>query len=250
LPVVAGGLRSLAPVVDVEGPRVRLGLAWAALTSGALAVSVAALAVWLGLVAGAAIWQASSTWRRQPARPLRPLAAAGATLPILVLAGPVALAAAVVAIMVAAAALLRGDRARVVSTVACAWLIGAAAAAPVVVAREWGTTEAAVLLWSTFVYDGSAYIVGSGTVHRWEGVAAGIASMAPLTLAAAAVLVPPFRGASAFILGAVAAVALPIGPLAATALLGRRNALVPALRRVDSLLLAGPAWVATAALVL
>lgn len=245
-----GRVGSLAPVVDVDGPRVRLGLAWATVTTIAAVLPAVVLALWLAMVAGTAVWQATTTWRRQRSRPLRQVAVVGAALPLAALAGPVAVGIAAAATAAAAAVALRGDRERIVTTVAIAWLVGAATAAPVVLAAEWGPAVAGVLLWSTFVYDASAYLVGSGSVRRWEGVAAGIASVASLALAVAAVLVPPFRGASPWILAAVAAILLPLGPLAGTALLGRRRAAVPALRRIDSLLLAGPAWAGTAALVL
>jgi len=246
----AGHLRSLAPADDVDGPRVRLGVAWAAVTTIALVLSPIALAVWMAVVAAGAAWQATTTWRRQRDRPLRQAAIACCLLPLGALAGPLAVGVAAVAMALAAVAVLGHERGRIVTTLAIGWSIGAATAAPVVIAARWGVTVAAVLLFASFVYDASAYIVGSGTLHRWEGVAAGIASVASLSLAVAAVLVPPFRGASPWILGGLAALLLPLGPLAATALLGRGRPSVAVVRRVDSLLLAGPGWAAVAALVL
>ncbi len=247
---LGGHAGSLAPAVDVDGPRVRLGVAWAVVTTGALIISPYALALWLAVVGVLACWQASTTWRRERARPLRQAAVAGGVLPIAALAGPLAVGIAAALLGLVAVAALGLDRERVATTVAIGWSVGAATAAPVVVAGRWGAAVAGVLLFSGFVYDASAYIVGSGTMHRWEGVAAGVASVASLSLAVAAVLVPPFRGASPWILGGVAAVLLPLGPLAATTLLGHGGATIAALRRVDSLLLAGPVWAVTAALLL
>ena len=59
-------------------------------------------------------------------------------------------------------------------------------------------------------------------------------------------LVPSFDGGSPFLLGFVAAVLAPLGPLAASIVLGDRDANAPALRRLDSLLLLAPvfAWLA------
>ena len=65
-----------------------------------------------------------------------------------------------------------------------------------------------------------------------------------------AVLVPSFRGGSPFLLGLVAAVLAPLGPLAASVILGDSDASAPALRRLDSLLLLGPVWAWSAAAVL
>jgi hypothetical protein len=246
-----GRLRALAPAVEIDGPRVRLGLAWAAVTTAAAAISPVVLVGWLALVAALAAAQTCRTWRRHRARPMRAVTVGGAAaLALAGLGGPAAFGVMACALAIVAVVGLERDRSRTVTTLAPALAIGAATAAPVVVAVRWGAAVAVVLLLSTFVYDASAYIVGSGTVHRWEGVAAGIASVASLTLALAAGVVPPFRDASPWVLGVVAAVLLPLGPLAATALLGPRRAATPALRRIDSLLLAGPAWAATAALVL
>jgi hypothetical protein len=63
------------------------------------------------------------------------------------------------------------------------------------------------------------------------------------------VFVPPFSGASPWLLGLLAAALAPFGPLVGTLLLGEREARAPALRRLDSLLVLGPVW-AAAALVL
>src|SRR5436190_23091830 len=100
------------------------------------------------------------------------------------------------------------------------------------------------------VYDAAAYVVGAGAAGAWEGPAAGVAAIGAVTLAVAAVLVPPFRGASPWALGAAAAVLAPLGPYWATAMLGETSANAPALRRVDSLLFLAPVWAALTALML
>ena len=80
-------------------------------------------------------------------------------------------------------------------TVAFAVGIGLAAAAPVLV-RQRGFPAALVLVSLVGAYDASAYLVGSGASSAWEGPAAGVAFIAAMTLAVAAVFVPPFSGAS------------------------------------------------------
>jgi hypothetical protein len=64
------------------------------------------------------------------------------------------------------------------------------------------------------------------------------------------VLVPPFDGNSPWILGGLAAVLAPVGPVVASSLTGDRSARVPALRRLDTLIVLGPAWVAATAVLL
>ena len=65
-----------------------------------------------------------------------------------------------------------------------------------------------------------------------------------------AVLVPSFGGPGPFVLGLVAAVLAPLGPLVASIILGDRDARAPALRRIDSLLLLAPVWAWVAAALL
>jgi len=106
------------------------------------------------------------------------------------------------------------------------------------------------LLACAALYDAGAYLVGTGASSAWEGPAAGVAALVPLTLLAALAFVPPFEGASPLLLGALAAVLAPFGPVAGSALLGDRTAYAPALRRLDSLLVLGPIWAWCAAALL
>jgi NhaP-type Na+/H+ or K+/H+ antiporter len=77
-------------------------------------------------------------------------------------------------------------------------------------------------------------------------------SVGILSVLVAAVLAPPFTGSSPWILGGIAAVLLPLGPIVCRPLIGRARspARVPALRRLDSVVLLAPAWPAAIALLL
>jgi hypothetical protein len=129
-------------------------------------------------------------------------------------------------------------------------LAPAAAASALVLTRAQGLAEALVLVGMISVYDAAAYLVGTGARRAWAGPAAGLASIGALTLFVAAVFVPPFDGNSPWILGGLAAVLAPIGPVLAGRLTGDRSARVPALRRLDTLMVLGPVWAAATALVL
>lgn len=250
----------LRPRVDIEGPRVRLGLVWAGVSCAAVVAGPVTTAVVFAAVALGAAGQACRSWRRRPHQPHRAVAVGGATA--VALAGgiapwAVALAAALAAAAAVAVPLVlappgkarrRGSDPR--TTAAIALMIGAGSSAPAVVRDQLGATAALVLLALVHVVDASTFIVGSGSRSPWEGWIAGGASAAAVGLAAAAVLVPPFRGPSPWLLALVVAVLVPVGSMAATALLGRPEARVPALRRIDSLLLAGPVWALVAGLVL
>lgn len=245
----------LAVVPDIDGPRVRLGMAWAFVVFTAAAAGPIWIGGWMAAAGGIAAVQSSRSWRSRSRRPHEVVTVAGAAaLPlaagISAIATGVALAlfaaAAVGAVFLRAAA-GRSTRGRLSAslTFTLGASIGLAAAAPVL-ARQLGLVEAVVLLAFVGVFDASNYLIGSGASNPWEGPAAGMAFIAAVTLAVAAVFVPPFRGASPWLLGLLALVLTPAGPVLASSLLGSPNARVPALRRLDSLLLTGPIWVAVA----
>jgi hypothetical protein len=125
-------------------------------------------------------------------------------------------------------------------TLAIAIPIGLAAASPVLL-RHLGLHAPLLLLAFACVYDAGAYLVGTGASSPWEGPAAGVAALIPLTLLAA-VFAVPLPGAAPLVLGVVAAALAPAGPVAGSALLGEGTADAPGLRRLDSLLLMGPVW--------
>ena len=145
--------------------------------------------------------------------------------------GPLALAIP----MLAAAALAAYELIRARRPVAIAAVV-AAAASPVVVELESGRTAAVVLVIAVCLYDAAAFIVGSGARNRWEGPAAGVLTLAPLTVIVASVLDPAY-----WILGGLTAVTAPFGAPLATRLAGGPGR-YPGLRRLDTLLLVGPAW--------
>ena len=252
---VVAGVGRLTPPVDVDGPRVRLGLLWAAVTFVAVAAGPLTTSLVFAVVALGAAGQACRTWRRSGHRPFVPVAAGGAALAALAgCVSPLAVVAAVVLIAVTglAAAQLRpgGTAWDVRVTLAIGISIGVAAASPAIVRNGLGALPALVLVALVHAVDASAFIVGSGARSRWEGPVAGLASAGAVGLAVAATMAPPFRGASPWILAGVIAVAVPAGGVMATALLGRDEAPVPALRRLDAYLLAGPAWALLATILL
>ncbi|MBV8692937.1 MAG: hypothetical protein JOY57_14850 [Actinobacteria bacterium] len=250
-------LRQLALVPEIEGPHVRMALAWAVVTVTAAVIGKFVLAAWLAAVALVAAGQVVRSWRKRPVRPTAPVVVFGAALiPIGTAVGTIGLAVAAGVVVVAAllaplvpvSAARRRARDNSGLTVAFALGLGMAAAAPVI-ARQRGLVPTLVLLTMVGVYDASAYVVGAGASNVWEGPAAGAAFVGAVTLLVAAIFVPPFTGASPWILGAIAAVLAPFGPVAGSLILGERGGAAQAVRRLDSLLVAGPVW-AAASLVL
>ena len=198
--------------------------------------------------------QASRSWRTAAARgPQALLAGVGAAAIALAAAGggrvlvlmAAIVAMAVMAVGVAADAVRTARHIRRSSghlrTAVIALAIGAAASGPVL-ARHRSLAEGMVLLALWSCYDAAAYLIGTGAASAWEGPAAGVATIAALSLGVAAVIDPPFYGAAPWILGGVAALLAPFGPPVASRLLRDAAARAPALRRLDCLILLGPAW--------
>ncbi len=125
-------------------------------------------------------------------------------------------------------------------------LVGWAAASPVLVRHgSQGVVATLALLAFAAFYDAGSYLLGTGAVGRWEGPVAGMASVAACTVGVAAVFESALPGGGAWGLGLLAALTAPLGPWLATAMLGetdvKRRERAPALRRLDSLLVMGPA---------
>jgi hypothetical protein len=252
-------------LAEPDGPHVRLGILWGLVTLAAMIGGPIWLAAWLAPAAGLAAASAVRSWQRravaggpagskprsaQPPPLLAGLAAAAITLAAAggVWAAVAAGGAVIVAIAVGATVGPPGlpgvvRRCLVVLAPACA-------AAALVLTRAQGLAEGLVLVAMISLYDSAAYLIGTEAGNAWVGPAAGLAGIGALTLFVAAVLVPPFEGSSPWILGGLAAVLAPMGPVFARWLTGDTSARVPALRRLDTLMLLGPAWAAATALVL
>jgi len=239
-------------------------VAWAIITLVALLAGSVVLAVWMAVIAALAAATTSRSWTAPPppggegeaaapeADPRRTtmMAAGGAAvITLAAAAGPLAAAGAVVvvAILVTLLALSSGARpapgpVRGVLVV----VAPAVAASSLVVARTQGLDQGLVLAGMISVYDSAAFLIGTGASNAWEGPIAGIASTGALTLFLAGALLLPFRGNGVWVLGGIVAVLAPLGPSVARRLVADRSARVPALRRLDTLLLAGPVWVVAA----
>jgi molybdopterin synthase sulfur carrier subunit len=237
----------LAVVHRSTRPHGRLGLAWAAVTVGITVAGTSWLAVWMAVAAFMAGAQTCVVWRKRGERPVTLAAAAIAcALPVAASFDLSSMVGVVVGgVLVTFVARLRAPTRApsrdIALTVAIGVPIGLAAASPVLV-RHTGIAAALLLFALICFYDASAYLVGTGAASAWEGPAAGVTALVPLTIFAQVALLPPFSGTEPLLLGILAAVTAPIGPVAASALLGDRGAHAPALRRLDSLLLLGPLW--------
>jgi hypothetical protein len=239
-------------VYDTQGPRVRVGLLWAASVALALAfrpLRPYGLATLYAVVAGVAAMQVVDAWHAVRNGSDRWVAALGAsTLPMLATLGVRPLGAGLLVLVCGAlaAAALRQDRELTLlsaagHTVLAAGVCGGASAAMVLLA-DYEIGAVIILVVFLMVYDASDYLVGSGAENGFEGPIAGGLFIAAVAAVVAVTGVPPFRGADVWTFALLAALACPAGQFLASAMLPNASVRAPALRRLDSLLLVAPAW--------
>jgi molybdopterin synthase sulfur carrier subunit len=244
----------LTVVPDTDKPHVRLGLAWIAVTILAVAGGSTTLGIWMSALAALAAIQVTKVWMERHERPVSYVAVAGAAaLPLAAIGGLdtvnlIAVLVVLVTMVARVSNMTKAPSRDVALTLMITFPIGLACAAPVLL-RNVGVAAPLALFAFAAAHDMGNYLVGTGASNEWEGPVAGIASIFCVTLFVA-VLVPSFGGAGPFVLGLVAAILAPLGPLAASIVLGDRDAKAPALRRLDSLLLLAPIWAWVAAVLM
>ena len=240
---------------DIEGPKVRLGVAWFLVAVLAVAASPFTAALCYGVAAGWASRQVVQAWRSTPWQ--ADLAAGLGALPVVAaLAGAVPAAIGLVVAIGAGAGVAffhpegermpgKGGRLAAAAILGLA-VIPSIAAASVVLTRATDVTSAVVLVLLVSAYEAADFIVGSGASNVLEGPLAGATTAVlfgiPLTL----VLIPPFDGAGMALLGFLAVCPV-VGQVMGASLLPRAGAAAPAVRRLDSLLVLGLVWVAATA---
>ncbi len=260
-PAVAPVARPRLTVVhDVAGPRVRLGMLWFTAAMAALALGHVALGLFLAgaaalaadqllrLRAGDGVLTGPVAFRDWQTLPMRlPVALAAGSLPLAAVAGVRTVGAAlpaVVLVVLAYRLLTPGPTSAVLDiahTVTFAMAAGLAAAAPVL-AYGFGPGAAFVLILLVSAYDAGDFIVGSGAGNVWEGPAAGIAAVLVAAFAVAVLALEPIGGD--LVLPALAVCLLaPLGPPAASVLIGDGRTRAGFVRRLDSLLIVGPVWI-------
>jgi hypothetical protein len=211
------------------------------------------VAVPYGGAAALAAAQIARAWQRAGRRPS--LAAAAGVAPLLPLLAAYAswgLGAAILIGVAVSVAVAAGDSRGILAdggtTVRSWFFVGSAAASVVVITHmDLGAGLALVLL--TSIYDCGNYLVGSES--RWPavGIVAGALAVGVMTFSLFVVALPPFGGGSVVLFGVATAVLAPLGQILASYVLPDGRALASGLRRLDSVLLVGPAWLVLFAMV-
>jgi len=91
-------------------------------------------------------------------------------------------------------------------------------------------------------YEIGDFAVGTGSANALEGPIAGVAFLAVVAYAARLLPLEPMTAETIVAFGALTAVCCPLGQILASALLPHGDRWAPALRRLDSYLLAAPLW--------
>lgn len=122
-------------------------------------------------------------------------------------------------------------------------------AAAVVLATRYEIGAGVILLAMVMAFDLGDFLIGSGAGSLLEGPVAGGLMIVLVAAVAAIIGAPPFHGTLVWAFAVGAMVLCPLGQVAASWLLPDAATRAPALRRLDSLILVGPAWAFIAGLV-
>lgn len=260
-----------AVVHHPEGPRIRFGVGWVALLGLGLLAGSFAVALLFAVAAAAAGLQLSGAWRRAGAQVNPAVAGAGAgVLPLAAWWNNRAVGAAVL-LLVAVAVGLGPDPAALLArrrgagnsgddgepgpgpvsvpdrltaagvTLRCAFFVGLALAAAVQIQRVT-TTALLFVVVALSVYDAGHFLCGVDARNRVVGPVAGAVGVLVWTAAMWKYEPEPLDGLETVLFGLLLAVLAPMGELFGSWLAPRAGAPAPALRRIDSWLLATPAF--------
>ena len=244
--------RTLLVRPSTDGPRVVLGLAW-------FVVAIAAvfpgrwtmLGLW-GILAAFAALQVTRVWAEEPLGRIMPgwappAAAVGSAACVVAASlgtglGGVALM--VVPILVMAAITLAGNKPIAASGAVIGIVMAASPAVAVVLVGREETESVLFLIAAVSFYDAGYFIGAAESSSRLEGPVTGTIGLLAVTFAASAFEAGPFDRVTAWMVGAVLVLACPLGKMLVAAELPRPDSQVPAMRRLDSYLVAGPVMLA------
>ncbi len=106
----------------------------------------------------------------------------------------------------------------------------------------WFPEAAIALVVLVSAYEAGDFLVGTGSANAVEGPIAGIVTLGIAGFAFYLVLPEPFDATTLPLFVVLTAICCPVGQIAGSAVLPRGDAWAPALRRLDSYLLAAPLW--------
>ncbi len=246
---------------DTGGPRVRLGFLWFFLALAAVTSGRWWTAALTAAVAAAAGYQVARAWALAGAdaeldddRPVPAGTGRLAALASALLAGSVPLAAgygtgaagaALLVVALVVGAVMAIGSVSTGARVAIASVLPAVAASSIVLALQVDLWVALFLVLTVSLYDAGNFALGAEAAGRWEGPVGGVLGALAVTFTMATIQVPPLDRAQWWIAGAVVAATCAAGQWLTSYFLPTPTTWVPAARRLDAYLVAGPALVLT-----
>jgi len=122
------------------------------------------------------------------------------------------------------------------------WMPIAVASGSMIFAYRYEVGAAVWLLCLVSIYDAGQYMFGAGSDRAWDGPLAGIAGVGVVAFALVIIGVPPLDTSASVRFAAGAAFLIPAGVAFGSLVLPGPGASAGALRRLDSLMVAGPFW--------
>ena len=241
--------RRFALIIDVDGPKVRLGILWFLALVFASAVGRYSVGALFSVVTVVAALQIAAHLMIEEDR--RSRLVAGGIAGLLTLSaiwgaqvvGGAVLVSVLVAAGVSQTTLDPEWRVPLMAMTVRAGLFVGLAGASAVLAHRVDAWAYFYLIFALSAYEAGSFLVGSGARNQIQGPLAGAALIAAVTFGASAFEFAPLTEKNTLVFGAMFAVLCPLGQLLGTALLPRADCKAPALRRIDSFLMAGPAYV-------
>ncbi len=240
----------LAVPYYTDGPKVTFGVLWFVAVAATAFGSTWGLAVVAASVAGLAGLQAGAAWFPQFGPTKWWTAGAAFVVGISGVIGPLGLVAGAGMGMVLLLAYIALNPVHARSTgelldvLIRSSLPAGIAAGSLVALRD--VTPGAVLLLIALIsaYEVGDFLIGSGSSNAVEGPVSGLVALSAVAFVFWIVPPRPFTTTSVLLFAALAGVCCPLGQIVAAGLLPRGSAWAPALRRIDSYLLAAPLWLA------
>jgi hypothetical protein len=233
---------------DIDGPKVRVGILWFLVAVAAVVFGRwATTAVWT-VLAGFAAAQTTKVWLQVPRTAGAPgwspgLAGAGAAA--MVVAAGVGTASAGVALLcvpllVVLIHMASGHKPAVAGAALIGTVLSAVPAMAVVLVVRTELWSGLFLVVAVSFYDAGYFVSAAESTSRIEGPLTGVIGVLAVTFGASAIEAAPFDRITAWLAGAVLAVACPLGQMVVSAYLPSRDARAPAMRRLDAYLFAAP----------
>lgn len=240
----------LAVPYYTDGPKITFGVLWFVAVAATAFLSTWGLAAVAASVAGLAGLQAGAAWFPQFGPTKWWTAGAAFVVGISGVIGPLGLVAGAGMGMVLLLAYIALNPVHARSTgelldvLIRSSLPAGIAAGSLVALRD--VTPGAVLLLIALIsaYEAGDFLIGSGSSNAVEGPVSGLVALSAVAFVFWIVPPRPFTTTSVLLFAALAGVCCPLGQIVAAGLLPRGSAWAPALRRIDSYLLAAPLWLA------